>query len=69
MQQVPVQSRIITSVYFSPTDGKLRICFKNGEERQFSGVDEGAVVEMCEAPSPGQYYIDFIRTRFARIAA
>lgn len=69
MKQVPVTSRIIRSVYFSQDDGQLRICFKNGEERRFVGVHEGAVTAMCNAPSPGEHYIEFIRTRFQRIAA
>ncbi|OLP58419.1 KTSC domain-containing protein [Xaviernesmea oryzae] len=69
MQHLPVKSRIIDSVYFSQEDGQLRICFKNGEERRFAEVQETEVLAMCEARSPGQYYIDNIRTRFRRIAA
>lgn len=69
MKNVPVHSRIIQSVYFSPVDGRLRICFKNGEERQFIGVAEHEVVSLCGAASPGQHYIDHIRKRFTRVAA
>ncbi len=69
MKNIAVTSRIIKNVYFSPEDGKLRICFKNGEERLFADVPEGAVEAMCEATSPGQHYIDHVRTRFKRIAA
>lgn len=69
MKEVPVTSRIIESIYFSPEDGKLRLHFKNGEDRLFAGVGDCDVQAMVEAPSPGQYYIDHIRTRFRRIAA
>lgn len=69
MQQVPVSSKIIKEVYFSQDDGKLHIRFKNGQERRFEGVTTEAVSALCEAKSPGQYYIDIIRTRFRRIAA
>ncbi|MGO6905518.1 KTSC domain-containing protein, partial [Rhizobium ruizarguesonis] len=32
MEELSVTSKIIKSVYFSQEDGRLRICFKNGEE-------------------------------------
>lgn len=69
MKQIAVNSRIISALYFSPKDGQLRICFKNGEERRFADVTEGAVEAMVEAPSPGQHYIDHIRRQYRRLAA
>ena len=69
MQQFPVQSRIIKGVFFGQEDGQLRIWFKNGEIRNFTGVPESEVVAMCEAKSPGQHYIDRIRKQFQRLAA
>lgn len=69
MQQYPVRSRIIKGVFFSQDDGKLRIWFKNGEIRDFTGVPKSEVVAMCEAESPGQHYIDRIRKQFPRLAA
>jgi hypothetical protein len=69
MHEVPVKSRIIQNVYFSQEDGRLRICFRNGEERLFEGVPVDDVNTMVAAPSPGQYYIDQIRKRYRRIAA
>jgi hypothetical protein len=68
MRPIPVKSRIIKSVYFSQEDGSLKICFKNGEERPFAGVDEPAVAALCAAPSPGQHYISHIRQAFRRVA-
>ena len=38
MHEVPVKSRIIQNVYFSQEDGRLRICFRNGEERLFEDM-------------------------------
>ncbi|WP_337266062.1 KTSC domain-containing protein [Oryzifoliimicrobium ureilyticus] len=69
MKEVSVNSRIIKSIYFRPEDGRLYIQFKNGEERLFEGVTEEAIHAMVAAPSPGQHYIDHIRTRFKRLAA
>lgn len=69
MKQIPVTSRIIQSIYFSPDDGQLRIRFHNGEERLFAGVPESEAQALCEAPSPGMHYIDHIRTQFQRLAA
>jgi hypothetical protein len=69
MQKIPVQSRIVNAVYFSQDDGKLRIRFKNGEERLFDGVPEAVVQEMVTAESPGSYYIENIRKNFTRLAA
>jgi len=69
MKQIPVASKIVRSVHFSQEDGQLRICFRNGEERRFDGVPERVVAEFVAAPSPGTYYLEHIRTRFARHAA
>lgn len=69
MKQLAVTSKIIKSVYFSPEDGQLRICFKNGEERNFRDVPEAEATAMCAAQSPGQHYISKIRTHYPRIAA
>lgn len=69
MQSLPVQSRIIKTVYFSPENGRLLIRFKNGEERHFADVPEVVVKTLVQAPSPGQYYLDVIRKQFPRLAA
>jgi hypothetical protein len=68
VQQLSVSSKIIKSVYFRPEDGRLYIRFKNGEERQFTGVPQKAAIAMVKAPSPGQHYIEHIRTQFERVA-
>jgi hypothetical protein len=69
MKELQVQSRIISSVYFDPSDGKLRILFKNGEVRLFDSVPEETALDMVKSASPGNYYIKHIRTRFRRLAA
>jgi hypothetical protein len=69
VEELSVKSKIIKSVYFSQDDGRLRICFKNGEERLFEGVPSSEAHAMTVAPSPGHYYLDRIRTRFRRLAA
>ncbi len=69
MEELPVTSRIIKSVYYSQEDGQLRICFKNGEERLFTGVPKDEAEAMVSATSPGQHYIEHIRKRFTRVAA
>lgn len=69
MEELPVNSQIIESVYFSANDGKLRIVFKNGEERIFGDVPHRRASELVKAASPGRYYIDKIKPRFRRLAA
>lgn len=73
MQEVPeaspVASRMIEAVYFSKEDGRLQLRFRNGEERVFAGVAEADAAALVSAPSPGQYYLDHIRTRYRRLAA
>lgn len=69
MQQVPVTSRLIEAVYFSPEDGKLRIRMRDGDDRLFSGVAEGDVASLVTAPSPDTYYLEKIRDKFPRMAA
>lgn len=68
MKELSVSSKIIKSVFFNPDDGRLYIRFKNGEERLFTGVPEEAALAMVAASSPGQHYIEHIRTRFERVA-
>lgn len=69
MRELPVQSKIIKAVYFSPEDGRLRIRFQGGEERLFENVPEEEAENLAAAPSPGEYYIENIRSRFPRAAA
>ena len=69
MKAVPVTSRMIQSVYFSQEDGQLLLRFMNGEVRRFEGVGSEIVQEMCDAPSPGHFYLDHIRKSFRRLAA
>lgn len=69
MRELPVQSKIIQAVYFSPEDGKLRIRFQSGEERAFENVPEEEAEKLAAAPSPGEYYIENIRSKFPRAAA
>jgi len=69
MKRLPVHSKIIRSVYFSQADGRLLVCFKSGEERLFEGVLEEQALSMVTAPSPGQHYVEHIRTKFKRLAA
>ncbi|MBZ5763433.1 KTSC domain-containing protein [Rhizobium sp. VS19-DR104.2] len=67
MKELSVSSRIIKSVFFSQTDGQLRISFKNGEERLFQDVPEQAAMAMVGSSSPGQHYLDNIRPQFKRV--
>jgi hypothetical protein len=69
MQAVPVTSRMIEAVYFSPEDGLLRLRFKNGEERLFAGVPYAEVLAMTQSPSPGRFYAEKIRPNYTKIAA
>ncbi|MDM9626643.1 KTSC domain-containing protein [Rhizobium sp. S152] len=69
MEPLTVKSTLIDAVYFSQEDGRLRVCLSNGEERQFEGVAESDVIAMVTSQSPGQYYIQNVRSRFRRIAA
>jgi hypothetical protein len=67
MKQVEIQSRLINSVYFSAEEGNLYLKLANGTKRLFTGVPEDAVVQLCAAKSPGQYYLDHIRAAFKRV--
>jgi len=68
-QRIPVQSRMIETVYFSQEHGRLMIRFTTGEERVFEGVGQEAANALISAPSPGQHYIDNIRHNYKRMAA
>lgn len=69
MTALPVQSRMIEAVYFSPEDGQLRIRMHNGEERLFAGVSPDDAEALVSSPSPGRHYAEEFRTKFQRLAA
>lgn len=69
MESYQVQSRIVRTITFRSSDGRLSIQFRNGEERQFKDVPQDLVEEFVRAPSPGHYYLNHIRDRFVRVAA
>lgn len=69
MTTLPVTSKMIEAVFFSPVDGKLHIRMHNGEERLFEGVSIGDAEALVRAPSPGRHYVEEIRTKFPRLAA
>ena len=69
MMERAVESRIIKLLGYDPEQRRLRIEFRNGAIRIFSGVPPRIVDALVSAKSPGSYYIDHIRTNFARLAA
>lgn len=69
MQELAVQSRIIKLLAYDREQYRLRIEFRNGAVRMFSGVPPRIVSALVSAESPGTYYIDHIRANFARLAA
>lgn len=68
MQNIAVKSRIIVGLQYDYSDQKLAIQFRNGEHRRFRGVPGSIVSEMVAASSPGEYYIQNVRTRFERVS-
>jgi hypothetical protein len=66
---LPLASKMIKEIYFSPSDGLLRIRMRNGEERLFGGISDDTVQALIAAPSPGRYYVQEIREKFQRLAA
>jgi VanZ family protein len=64
-----VESRLIESVFFDPSDGRLRIRFRDGVERLFADVPEQEAFAIALSESPGRYYVDRIKPNFRRVAA
>ena len=69
MTELAVRSRIIKFLAYDPDRYRLRIEFRNGAIRIFSGVPPKIVTALVSAKSPGSYYIDHIRLNFERLAA
>jgi hypothetical protein len=69
MTELAVRSRIIKFLAYDRERHRLRIEFKNGSIRIFSGVPPKIVRALVSAKSPGSYYIDHIRMNFERLAA
>ncbi|WAJ30368.1 KTSC domain-containing protein [Antarcticirhabdus aurantiaca] len=68
MTDIPVASRIIKGIHFSPSDGRVMLSFANGQTRVFEGVPLEAITDMVEAPSPGQHYVERFRHQYQRVA-
>jgi VanZ family protein len=68
LQQLPVESRLVKSIYFDRQDGQLRIRLSNGHDRLFVGVTEDAALAISAAESPGNYYLTQFKTRYERAA-
>jgi hypothetical protein len=69
MKELAVKSRIIDLLAYDPDKHRLRIEFKNGAIRIFSGVPPKVVDALLRAKSPGSFYIDHIRTNFEQMAS
>jgi hypothetical protein len=69
MKEIAVKSRIIELLAYDPEKHHLRLEFRNGAIRVFSGVPPKIVDALLRAKSPGSYYIDHIRTNFELLAA
>jgi hypothetical protein len=69
MTELAVRSRIIKFLAYDRERHRLRIEFRNGAIRIFSGVPPKIVNALVNAKSPGSYYIDHIRLNFERSAA
>jgi len=69
MKELAVRSRIIELLAYDPEKHRLRIKFRNGAIRIFSGVPPKTVDAMLRAKSPGSYYIDHISPNFERMSA
>ena len=69
MKDIAIKSKIIIGLAYDQDQRRLRISFKNGETRLFSGVPEQIVADMVSSFSPGQFYVDHIREHFKRITA
>lgn len=67
-EDLPVRSRSIAGIHFSPTDGLLHIRFADGEEALFNGVAPGEALALAAAPSPDDYYAENIRKQHSRAA-
>ena len=69
MVEFAVESRIIKLLAYDREQHRLRIEFKNGAIRVFSGVPPKIVSALVSAKSPGSFYIDHIRANFERLVA
>lgn len=69
MVELTVNSRIISFLGYDYERYCLRIEFRNGAVRIFSGVPLQTVNALVSARSPGSYYINHIRPNFERLAA
>ena len=59
----------VNAIFFSQSDGTLRLGFSDGKERIFAGIEEGDFVELINAPSQDAYFEEKLRHREERRAA
>ncbi len=69
MENIRIKSRIIVAMQYDKAQQHLSLEFKNGQRRLFAGVPRDIVMDMARASSPGEFYIENVRTQFERLAA
>ncbi|WP_180355868.1 KTSC domain-containing protein [Aliirhizobium smilacinae] len=63
---IKLKSQLIDAVEYNEQRRMLRICLVDGSKRVFSEVPKSTVEDLISAQSPGNYYIDYIRSQFPR---
>lgn len=63
---VKLQSQLIDAVEYNEQRRMLRLSLVDGSKRIFSEVPKTIVENLIAAQSPGNFYIDHIRSQFPR---
>ena len=67
MQMVPVRSRVLVAVGYSPLAHELRVQFRGWRIYAYQGVPERIYEELLAAPSKGRYYNRVIRGHYVAV--
>lgn len=62
--RIHLRSKLIDSVEYDEMSFRMTVFMSNGQVREFCEVPAIVIVDLCEASSPGGYYMRAIRNRY-----
>lgn len=62
--RIHLSSKLIDSVEYDEMSFRMTVFMSNGQVREFCEVPAGVIADLCDAGSPGGYYMRAIRNRY-----
>ncbi|MGA1831458.1 MULTISPECIES: KTSC domain-containing protein [Rhizobium] len=64
LMRIHLRSKLIDSVEYDEMSFRMTVFMSNGQVREFCEVPAVVIADLCDASSPGNYYMRAIRNRY-----